>query len=62
MDLLCPQLERNELAIQVADTVSYDEKLKAQMSANIKAAEIKEDLRNANFLESGLCRGEFHKN
>jgi hypothetical protein len=57
--LLCPQIERNELAIQVGDTVSYDNRLKVQMSANIKAAENNEALQKVNFLASGLCMGEY---
>jgi hypothetical protein len=56
--LLCPQIERNELAIQVEDSVSYDDRLKVQMIANIKAAEDNEASQKINFLASGLCRGQ----
>ena len=59
--LLNSQIERNELAVQIGGAVSYDDKLKVQMSANIKAAENKKAVQEANFLASGQCRGKFLK-
>ena len=55
---LCPQIERDELAVQVNNSKNYNDILKLQINENIAtAAERRKVLGEANFLASGLCKG-----
>jgi hypothetical protein len=56
--LLCPQIERDELAVRVDNSENYNDILKLQMNENLVAAERRKALGEANFLASGLCKGK----